>query len=725
MREVNVVGKAQEYENVADPNYVPDFTPLPLKRFDVSNNVKDKACGCCTTRTFILKDNEAILKNRNCFMRSKKRKPYANLIVAAHRTQPVCIPCPVGFSSDFNDPNPNADAMAEKDPTIDPDDPEIQLPIVPGCGCEGDMVDEIVTEINDRRVKRGNIAQMVRLEYMSEKVFRLATQVPVVLDSLGGSHEFKYPPKPDPPQTFETREFDVSKFGEFLCCSGQTLTLEQDEIEWKIQKCFGMMTRIKRREYVHIGGAEVAKQCICFRSVDSDLGPPIQPGCGCQKAKVGEIVMHMRQRMAVRGAMGQMLRQERVYKQLAELDSELPKVSGKLEAVYPPPQEKMGEIFGGKQVDLKMLKEQGVTNRMGATEPLEMKTYDVTNKCEACGTLVGTCGIAGCTTETIELAEDHMMMKEVNNIDTTDIFLPYAEMESVDMQRECLCCYKVNDFVPGFGCFNKEIVESLAADLQARKLARGNIAQLQQLETMEKTALELNCQMDVMLNHEGIAYPPSQDDLNNVYGAGGPPEYVSKLMGGPLHIEAAAEFPTKEYNVTNWWECAALWYLGGYWRTLTLQPEELNLVESNLCLQRTTRTPYANVDSLESETVCFCCSELPELANPGCGCSTELVEEIAGHLQERLEKRGDVAQLKMQENVTYELLKLDLKTDLLTKKRNIEYPPGQEVMGKVFGAHATPEFQAKMNSGRAFTLPPKPSPPKRTSVTKGNKKETE
>lgn len=713
----------QEYENVADPNYVPDFTPLDLKRYDVSN-FSDK-CGFCLTRTLILKDNEAILKNRNCIMRSRKRKPYANLIIEAHRTQPACIPCPVGFSSDFNDPNPRAEQMAAKDPTIDPDDPEIQLPIVPWCGCEWEMVDDIVKEINERRVKRGNIAQMVRLEYMSHKVFRLATQVPVVIDSLGGSHTFVYPPKPDPPQTFETLKFDVSKFGEFLCCSGQTLTLEQDEIEWEITKCFGICNRIKKREYVHIGGVEAAKQCICFRSVDSDLGPPIQPGCGCQKSKVAQIVMHMRQRMAVRGAMGQMLRQERVYKQLAELDSELPKVSQHIGAVYPPPQEKMAEIFGnGKPPDLKMLKEKGVSTRIGATQPLEMKTYDVTNKLEACGTLIGTCGIAGCTTETVELAEDHMMMKEVNNIDVTDVFLPYAEMDSVDVQRECLCCYKVNDFVPGFGCFNKEIVENLAADLQARKLARGNIAQIQQLETMEKTALELNCQMDVMLKSEGIAYPPSQDDLNNVYG-GETPAYVSKLMGGPLHIEATAEFQTQEYNVTNWWECAALWYLGGYWRKLILEPEEVTLTESNLCLQRTTRTPYANVDSLESETVCFCCSELPELANPGCGCSTEVVEEIAGHLQERIQKRGDVAQLKMQENVTYELLKLDLKTDLLTKKRDIQYPPGQEVMGKVFGEHATPEFQSKMNNGRAFVMPPKPGPPKRGSVTRGNKMATE
>lgn len=393
--------------------------------------------------------------------------------------------------------------------------------------------------------------------------------------------------------------------------------------------------------------------------------------------------------MGERGAIGQMRRQENIYKQLWELDQEAPKVL-QASGATAPTQQDMDNIYGAGMVNLQKMKDEGVTAFADAVKPFDVKTYEVTNKIEACGTMMSTCCISGCTEQTVELKENSMVMREKNNIDDEEIFLPYAEMDSVDVERKCFCCFEVNGLNPGFGCCNGALVKELADELQARKVQRGNIAQIKQLESMVTTVSQINCTMDLMLKSESIAYPPSAEKLKEVY-SNGVPVWVSKLEHGPLHTDAA-RFGTTEYNVTNWGEaiCACTC------RSLILEPEELVENAWSPCHTMSSRTAYANVDSLDVEKVCFCCAELPDLAVPGCGCSTELVEEIAKELTERSLKRGDPAQLKMQENVTYELLKLDLKTDLLMNSRQITFPPGQEVMNQVFGSEGAEQVKSDL-----------------------------
>jgi hypothetical protein len=667
-------------------DFVPDFAPLPMERYDVSNTCKDKIqCLCCpTTRTMTFRDSKVIYKVRNCCWSSTQTKPYANLMIEGRVVVPPCCPCPYGISSDFNGVNPNAEKMAEKDPTIDPNDPEIGLPIIPGCGCQQDLVRKVVDTMNERRVKRGNMSQMVRLEYMTDRVLRLSTRVPIILISEGGTHECVYPPKPDPPETFEPQVFNVSTWREILSCGMQyqTLTLEQDTVQWTVARFCGHRNFVKKREYVHLEGLKVQKQCLCYRSLDSALGPPISPGCGCEKGKVLTIAQEIRKRMSARGAVGQMRRQENIYKQISELEKEMPKLVEKMEA-EPPTQVTMDAVYGAGKMDLAKLKEASVSMHMDALKPFDSKSYDVTNKIEACCLCFGTCGCAGCTKTVVDLQQESMSFKEANNFDNEEIFLPYAEMESVDVQKECCCCFSVNDISPGVGCCNGAVVNELAADLQARKVRRGNIAQIQQLEQMEATTAQLDFMVDLMLKKEGIAYPPSQAQLAALYPRG-VPSYIQKLSDGPQHVDASQKFDTKEYNVSNYVEMCGSCTC----RNLVLDAEEVTLTSWNPCSQQISRSPYANVDSLDVEQACGCFAHLPDLADPGCGCSKAMVQEISDELNARFEKRGDAAQLRMQENVTFALLKMDLKTDLLAQKRNVTWPPTQETMQTVFGAGA-------------------------------------
>merc|ERR1719277_2757980 len=118
---------------------------------------------------------------------------------------------------------------------------------------------------------------------------------------------------------------------------------------------------------------------------------------------------------------------------------------------------------------------------------------------------------------------------------------------------------------------------------------------------------------------------------------------------------------------------------------MELGAEEMFIVTQNLCTKNNERTPYAQLGAVEVETTCCCCIELPELAKPGFGCETAFVKEIEAELQDRKEKRGNIAQLKMQENMLNELLRLDVKADLCLEHAQAQYPPTQAEMTRIFG----------------------------------------
>jgi hypothetical protein len=508
---------------------------------------------------------------------------------------------------------------------------------------------------------------------------------------MGIKYDVKTTPKPAEKKVFETVKFDVSNYCEMLSCAFTELELGPEEAQITYNKCFGCQSLSQKREYAQLGTVEMGKQCVVCRNVDSDLGPPLAPGCGCDKTKVLKIVQELRERMGERGNIGQIKKQERIFHQMVELDQELPLLCQKEGVQYPPDQAKMSAVMarenqGGpvENPDISILKQQGVAAQIGATAQVETKTFDVTNTCDNISTLCCTCGMAGCTKREMELKEDMVIITEKNNLDDLNIHMPYAQMGSVDYTKACGCCYAVNDESPGCGC-QKDKVEEMAAELQKRKVMRGNIAQIKQLEAMQSSIIDLNLQGSLILEKESIQYPPTQEQINQVFNGKRP----RILDTPPPHVGAAKAFDTREFNVTNHVEscCQMLCCpcAGPVYRTMTLEAEEMYMVRTDWCSKNNERTPYAQLGSVEVETACICCSELPEVASPGCGCSKALVDDIANELQARKVQRGNIAQFKMQENLINEMLKLTVKTKLLADKKGVAaWPPSQELMATVF-----------------------------------------
>jgi len=318
----------------------------------------------------------------------------------------------------------------------------------------------------------------------------------------------------------------------------------------------------------------------------------------------------------------------------------------------------------------------------------EVKTWDVTSKIDSCLGCLFTLGIQGFTKETMELKADNMYIKTVNNLDDSDTKIPYGELDSVDVVKSCCCCFSVNDQVPGLGC-DREKVEAIAADLNERKEKRGNIAQMRQLRSMQTTSVGVDVMTDLLLNQSGIQYPPTPQEMAQIFPAGAPRGLVQAQRPNILPI---TQFETKTYNVVNYIDfcCTFLSCLGCKKMTLELRDDELVQVTQDCCNMSQSRTPYANLGSVETEKLCCCCSVLPDIAQPGCGCSGELVEEIAQELQKRKEERGNIAQLKQQENIIIEVLNTEARMEVLARHHGVTYPPPPEVMASVF-APAMPQ----------------------------------
>merc|ERR1719401_540750 len=88
--------------------------------------------------------------------------------------------------------------------------------------------------------------------------------------------------------------------------------------------------------------------------------------------------------------------------------------------------------------------------------------------------------------------------------------------------------------------------------------------------------------------------------------------------------------------------------------------------------------------SVDDATCCFCFRSVNQM-QPGCGCSDELVKEISEELQARKVGRGNIAQIRNQENTMYKAVELDVRLDILMKQFGIAYPPEQSTMSAIYG----------------------------------------
>jgi hypothetical protein len=262
---------------------------------------------------------------------------------------------------------------------------------------------------------------------------------------MGGfEYEQQYPPVYQEKKVFETKKFDVSRYSDMLNCTFSELELGEEEATYTINKCFGLRSYTRKREYAELGYVESRKKCFVCRTVDSDLSEGgISPGFGCDKTKVLQIVQELRDRMAERGNIGQMKKQERMYQMMFDLEKEWPLVMQKLAMSYPPSQTELSKMYGDSAPNIPMLQKQGVSANMDNAQQVEEKTYDITNNWEAFPMYLLTCGLKW-KKKTMELKEDMVIISEKN----ADIQMPYAQIDSVDFNKECCCFYSVNDESP-------------------------------------------------------------------------------------------------------------------------------------------------------------------------------------------------------------------------------------------------------------------------------------
>ena len=130
------------------------------KRYDVSNTC-ERVCGyfpcCCigpTTRILELEDEEAVLSVSNNCLKKTQRRPYAQL---GSIDKINSCGCCWMIGSDLSE------SAGKEGPQ----------PISPGCGCEEALVNEIVEQLQSRKVSRGNIGQMKQQETMQVKIDEL------------------------------------------------------------------------------------------------------------------------------------------------------------------------------------------------------------------------------------------------------------------------------------------------------------------------------------------------------------------------------------------------------------------------------------------------------------------------------------------------------------------------------------------------------------------------
>mmetsp|Transcript_37060 Transcript_37060/g.69643 ORF Transcript_37060/g.69643 Transcript_37060/m.69643 type:complete len:520 (+) Transcript_37060:2-1561(+) len=507
--------------------------------------------------------------------------------------------------------------------------------------------------------------QIRNLDYTYNKVVQAAQKMPGLLRAIGVAYQPSVEPVEVPPTTFASRSFDVTSVLDLFCSRATlTLTLGPEEVVVDLQHSAGNINRA--REYADLGHVTRVRRCGGCFGVSSNAGT-FYPGWGCSGDVVSAVIQEMRERMFARGNVGQIKKQEAMMAQLVEVNKEMQLVCDTLNLKYPPSAEDMANIYGSNTPSIPP-----EVPFQGLGEQVALKSYDVGDSCDALDQCVHTCGLSGWTRHTLELRENEMVMLEKNRCIDMDVKVPYAQLGSVDYHKACWCCYSINTgpqmrISPGWGC-NQALTQEIAAELQERKVKRGNIAQLKQLEWMSSSAIELDIKSDLWLHSRSLQFPPNPQIIQRMYGSN-PPRALTSSPGAP-HLQPSKSFEVKSFDVTNTCNqiCCCMFSLGlaGCVKTtLVLEEEEAFSQSNSWCHHSGTRRPYAHLASVDVEESCGCCYAISGVASPGCGCNQDLVAEIAAELQERKVKRGNIAQLMIQENITNKISMVNAKIDTI------------------------------------------------------------
>ena len=210
---------------------------------------------------------------------------------------------------------------------------------------------------------------------------------------------------------------------------------------------------------------------------------------------------------------------------------------------------------------------------------------------------------------------------------------------------------------PGFGC-DAGLVDRIRADMQQRVDARGNMGQIKQLEKMMVKFGDFAAELPLMMDKVGAdtLYPPSQETMSAVYGQQGPDIRPPEALP---HAVASQQFETREFNIRNELTnccCFALscGLAGCTSHKITLESEQVVTQYHNNCMTSTDKEPYAQLRAVDEEVVC-CCHMVNWMIPGWCG-DTRRIHEIASELQSRKVGRGNIAQLRNQENTMIKAL---------------------------------------------------------------------
>ena len=88
-----------------------------------------------------------------------------------------------------------------------------------------------------------------------------------------------------------------------------------------------------------------------------------------------------------------------------------------------------------------------------------------------------------------------------------------------------------------------------------------------------------------------------------------------------------------------------------YKTTLKLDSEEVTKTDIAICGKAQSKRPYGELGSVDRSNCCCCVSVSSAFGpiSPGCGCETELVDDIVAQLKVRMRDRGDTAQIQRAE----------------------------------------------------------------------------
>mmetsp|Transcript_16721 Transcript_16721/g.18916 ORF Transcript_16721/g.18916 Transcript_16721/m.18916 type:complete len:181 (+) Transcript_16721:179-721(+) len=143
---------------------------------------------------------------------------------------------------------------------------------------------------------------------------------------------------PKPMETYEGVNFDSREYGDLACCVPKVcccqeiaLQLGPEETILKMSMCMGACNSQKKVPYGELSGVEL-QDCCCFVGfMPGSLTPttgeggqaPIQPGCGCSRDLVTEIVEELKARQYHRGDAAKMRTLEKQTDMLYRLEKKI------------------------------------------------------------------------------------------------------------------------------------------------------------------------------------------------------------------------------------------------------------------------------------------------------------------------------------------------------------------------------------------------------------------